>query len=153
MLFLDYKKIRKAVFQLFGLTIFIVNFCVFNAAAQGQKSDKIGFDTCGTGKERLASAAFEFQKNGNPDTYLVIIGGAMKGEKLSSNSQRIQQAIGYLDYMAVKTERIVFGTGNPKTESGYLRLYINGVLYTEIITRKNGKLCWCEGDAFDFKVK
>ena len=138
-------------FQLFWSLVIIINFCVFDADAQSKKSDKVNFDTCETGKAKLADASFDFQKNAKPDSYLVIIGGAMKGEKSSYNSQRIQQAMGYLDFMGMRSEQIVFGTGKSEAEAGYLRLYVNGILSTEIRTRKNAKLCWGEGDAFDFK--
>jgi len=151
MLFLDNKNIGKAVFKLFWLLVFISNFCVFNAGAQSKKSDKIIFDTCETGKAKLADVGFDFSKNAKPGSYLVIIGGAMKGEKSSYNSQRIQQSIGYFGFLGMKSDRIVFGIGTSETDAGYLRLYINGVLAAKITTRKNAKLCWGEGDAFDFR--
>lgn len=141
------------IFQLFRSLVIIIIFCVFDADAQSIKSDKIIFDTCGTGKAKLAEASYDFLKNAKPDSYLVIIGGAMKGEKLSYNSERIQQSIGYLDFWGMKSDRIVFGIGTTEAETGYLRLYVNGVLSTEIRTSKNAKMCWCEGDAFDFKVR
>ena len=154
MLFLDSKiRVKRMTFQLFWSLVIVINFCVFNADAQSKKSDKVIFDTCETGKAKLADASVDFQKNAKPDSYLVIIGGAMKGEKSSYNSQRIQQAIPYLDFVgAVKSEQIVFGTGTSEAKAGYLRLYVNGILSIEIRTRKNAKLCWGEGDAFDFKV-
>lgn len=138
-------------FQLFWLVVLIANFCVFNLQAQSNKSDKVVFDTCETMLDRLRSVANDFQKNAKPDSYLVIIGGAMKGEKSSYNSRRIQQSIGYLDFAgSIKSDRIVFGIGMPETEAGYLRLYVNGTLSTEIRTRKNAKLCWGEGQELDF---
>lgn len=151
--FSDNKNVRKIVFQLFWSLALIINFCVFDTVAQDKKSEKIIFDTCATGKFKLADAIFEFQKNAKPDSYLLIIGGAMKGEKSSSNSRRIQQAIGYFDFLGMKSDRIISGNGASEAEAGYLRLYINGILSAEIRTSKNAKLCWCEGDAFDFKVK
>ena len=45
----------------------------------------------------------------------------------------------------------MFGVGKSEAEGGYLRFYVNGVLSQDIKTYKNFKLCWGEGDAFDFK--
>lgn len=147
------KKIKKMTFQLFWLVIFISNFCIFNLEAQSKKSDKIVFDTCETILEGLRSVAYDFQKKATPDSYLLIIGGAMKGEKSSYNSRRIQEAIGYLDFAgSIKSNRIVFGSGRTETEAGYLRLYVNGILSTEIRTRKNAKLCWGEGNELKFST-
>ena len=138
-------------FQLFWLVVLIANFCVFNLQAQSNKTDKVIFDSCEIGKFKLAEAGFDFLKNAKPDSYLIIIGGAMKGEKSSYNSQRIQQAKGYFDFLGMKSDRIVFGIGMPEAEAGYLRLYVNGVLMTEIRLRKNAKLCWGDGEALDFR--
>ncbi len=154
MLFLDNEiNVKKRTFQLFWSLVIVINFCVFNADAQSKKSDKVIFDTCETGKAKLADASVDFQKNAKPDSFLIIIGGAMKGEKSHYNSQRIQQAIPYFDFVgSVKSKRIVFGTGISEAKAGYLRLYVNGILSTEIRTRKNAELCWGEGDAFNFKI-
>ncbi len=40
----------------------------------------------------------------------------------------------------------------PEAEAGYLRFYVNGILSTEIRTRKNAKLCFGEGTEFKFKA-
>ena len=79
--------------------------------------------------------------------------GRRSVEKSSYISQRIQQAKGYYDFLGMKSDRIVFGIGTTEAQAGYLRLYVNGVLMTEIRLRKNAKLCWGEGDAFDFRQR
>lgn len=152
MLLSDNRSSRNAVFQISCLLFLIISFCVFNAYAQSGKSAKINFDTCETMMNGLFSVLIDFRENAKPDSNLVIIGGGIKGEKRSSNSWRIRQAVGYFEYRGdVKNDRIVFGTGTPEAEAAYLRFYINGVLFTEIRTRKNGKLCGSEGDILGFK--
>lgn len=136
---------------LLGLVILIINLCVLNVAAQNEKSNALNFATCETMVLGLFSAIEDFKKNGKPNSNLVIIGGAMKGEKSSYNSRRIQAAIGYIDHWNKLGNRIVFGVGKPETKSGYLRFYVNGVLSQEILTRKNAKLCWGEGNEMKFK--
>ena len=153
MLFSGNRNGKKTASQLLGMLVIVISLCVFNANAQNKKSDKVIFDSCETGTAKLEGGGSDFLKNAKPEGYLIIIGGAMKGEKPSYNSQRIQQAIGYYDFLGMKTDRIVFGIGTTEAEAGYLRLYVNGVLGTEIKLRKNAKLCWSGGEAFDFKVK
>ncbi len=149
-----FSNLKDFTFQTFWLTIFIVCFCVFNTEAQNKKSDKVIFASCEIIIAGLGNAINDFTKNAKPDSYLVIIGGAMKGEKSFYNSRRIQQSIGYLDFAgSIKSDRIVFGIGMPEAEAGYLRLYVNGVLSTEIKTRKNAKLCWGEGNELDFSKR
>lgn len=148
------RKVKKMTFHFFWVVVFIAIFGVFNLEAQSKKSEKVDFDNCEIMLAKLRLVIDDFQKNGKSDSFLVIIGGAMKGEKSSYNERRIQQSIGYLDFAgAIKSDRIVFGVGNPETEAGYLRLYVNGILSTEIRTRKNAKLCWGEGDELDFGRK
>jgi hypothetical protein len=146
------NQVQKITFQLFWLVIFITNLYVFSSVAQEKKSNIINFDTCETMVLTLSLAIEDFLKNGNPNSYLVIIGGAMRGEKPSYNNRRIQQSIGYINWGAkTKDDRIIFGIGSPETKFGYLRFYVNGVLSYEIITRKNAKMCFGEGQEFDFK--
>jgi len=102
----------------------------------------------------IRSAIIDFEREGKPDSYLVIIGGAMKGEKSSYNARRIGEALAYIDWVGnKKINRIVSGVGMPETEAGYLRLYVNGILSHEVRTRKNAKLCWGEGNELDFTTK
>jgi hypothetical protein len=144
---------QKMSCQLFWLVVLITHFCVFNVAAQNKKSNAKYFDTCETGKTSLFLAVEDFNKNAKPNSYLVIIGGAMKGEKSSYNNRRIQQSIGYINYNFKLGDRKVYGVGKSETNAGYLRFYVNGVrLNWEIITRKNAKLCWGEGDEMKFKT-
>jgi hypothetical protein len=142
------RKYRKMTSQVFWLVVFIAYFCIFNSEAQSKKSDKVIFDNCETGISKLGFVINDFVETAKPDSYLVIIGGAMKNEKLSYNSWRIQQSIKYLSFgeRKINKVRIVFGTGLPETKSGYLRFYVNGILSAEIITYKNAKLCFGEGD-------
>jgi hypothetical protein len=68
------------------------------SVAQEKKSNIINFDTSETMVLTLSLAIEDFLKNGNPNSYLVIIGGAMRGEKPSYNNRRIQQSVGYINH-------------------------------------------------------
>jgi hypothetical protein len=146
------RQVQKITFNLFWLIVFVMSFYVFSAEAQNKKSNAINFDNCEMMVLKLANAAHYFVKDAKPDSYLIIIGGSMKGEKSSYNSRRIQESIGYINWGAkTKNDRIIFGIGIPETDFGYLRFYVNGVLSQEIKTAKNAKLCFGEGNEFNFK--
>lgn len=87
------KKLKQVTFQLIWLVVFIMNFYVPSVEAQTKKSDGIIIDTCETSKATLHYAIQDFQKIGKAESYFVIIGGAMKGEKSSHNNRRIHEAI------------------------------------------------------------
>jgi hypothetical protein len=145
------NQVKKIAFQLFLLLIFITNVYVSSLEAQNKNSDVINFDTCETMVLALNLAVQDFKKYGKTNSYLVIIGGAMQGEKPLYNKRRIEEAVGYINHWNKLGDRIIFGTGKPEAKVGYLRFYVNGVLRQEIITRKNAKLCWGDGERFDFR--
>jgi hypothetical protein len=155
MLFSGNKKmLTNMTFRFFGLFVLIAGVCVFNLQAQADKSDKVVFASCESMLNALRTAMIDFQRDAKPDSYLVIIGGAMKDENPSYNSRRIGEAISYIGWAGnIKSDRIVSGVGTPEAEAGYLRLYVNGVLSAEFRTRKNAGLCWGEGNELDFTVK
>jgi hypothetical protein len=133
------------------LIIFITSLYVFSLEAQNKKSNAINFDNCETLVAGLGQAMNDFVKNAKPDSYLIIIGGAMKGEKPSYNSRRIQESIGYINWGAkTKNDRVIFGIGAPETKAGYLRLYVNGILSQEILTGKNAKMWFGDGHEMKF---
>ncbi len=141
-------KFPKIIFQL-SFVLFIFCVCPYILLAQNSKKIKIFPDNCETISGKLDVTGIKFNKLGENESYLIIIGGSSKGEKSRYNDNRITDAVKYLtEFHKIKSERIIYGTRKLSDKLGYLQFFVNGKLLVEIRFSKKAELCFGIGETF-----
>lgn len=133
---------------------FLLTCSFFPFDLWAQKDKKVGNfpDNCEVITLELEGLSDRFKSDKKEKSYLIIIGGSSKKAKFRYNSNRISDAIKYLvEFQNIKSEEIVYGTGQSLDELGYLKFYVNGELIEEIKTLGKGRLCFGMGEIFSWK--
>jgi hypothetical protein len=129
--------------------IFLIYVFRFDVQAQKNIGTEEMPDSCEIISAYLDLARSKFDENGNPESYLIIIGTSAYKEKTRHNIKRIAHATKYLTMSGIKPEKIIFGAGQSLKKLGSLKFFVNGELLIEIKSRGNSVLCFGAGETFD----
>lgn len=82
-----------------------------DVGAQRGSSDKVVGGSCESEIAGIGNALNDFAKNAAPGSYLIIVGGSMRGEKSAYNSRRLEQLVEYITWGGKNpSDRIVTAT-------------------------------------------